>query len=144
MAGNRIIEFVDEGVRFILPSTLDGVFIERLTTESIDRDKHFTPGRFVLEVLMFKKANKNADIPKFEQKLKLLVNFDQGDVDRAQSKDKTLKFPVLGIYDGKRWHKPGDTEGKVTYGPPFSAGRWVGSVELAIEAWNDPGIGWGP
>lgn len=143
MAGNRIIEFKEEGVIFTFSPDLDHVFVERLDIERIKGDGSYNPNRYVLQVLMFTKEEIDTDIREFCKKFKLLVKFTEEDISNAQNTDENLVFPVLGIFDGKKWHTP---EGeKINYEKyPSPVNRWVGFAELELDRWDDPLMGWGP
>jgi hypothetical protein len=142
MAGNRIIEFEEEGVKFILPQELDHVFVERLEPKDVGGDKNFTPNRYVINFRLFDKRNPGEEIGEFDPALTLLVFYDPKDLEYATGKDEAK--PVLGIHYGARWHKPGDIEGKVTFDPVPKHERWIGFARVEIKTWDDPLISWGP
>lgn len=143
--GNRIIEFEEEGVVFTFPPDLDYVFVKRLEIEEREGDGEFNPNRYVLNVLMFTKEEIDEDILKFRQKLKLLVKFKQTDLDYVTGLDRDLEYPVLGIFDGERWHKLVSTQDKVYFEKyPKPVNDWLGYAKVELDAWEDPLISWGP
>ena len=142
MADNRIIEFKEEGVKFIIPNELDHVFVEKLDLKEVGGDENFFPNRYVLNFRLFDDRKPGEEIGEFEPALTLLVFYDPKDLAYATGKGKTE--PVLGIHYGAGWHKPGDIKGKVTFDPISDHERWIGVARVEITTWDDPLISWGP
>ena len=139
MAGNRIIEFEDEGVDFILPQELDDYYVRREDRRKIPHNKY----KFYRDVIrvslnkigLFKWRKKN-----FDAKLILRVYYDQTDVDRAKAAGH--EAPFILIHDGKNWHIPATD--KVIHQPVAGHARWTWYMDATIDAWDDPLIGVGP
>ena len=145
IAGNRIIEFKEEGVKVILPPGLDHVFVKRMKDiDAPDEVDNFKPNRHAIRVLFLDCGQSDDELQDFgDHSITLRVNYNQDDLDHAD--DKEVPNPVLGIHDGKKWHFPGE-KGKVKFKriPKDSHPRWIGFGEVSLTSWADPLISWGP
>jgi hypothetical protein len=137
MADNRIIEFEEEGVLFILPRALDEVHIHREDLESIKAE---SPKRDVIQVSLLEIGGTAEEKDLKGSDLTLIVYYTYDDAVRA--KKANLDKPFLLIHDGRTWH---EFKGRnVIYQSMSGSRKWVGSLMIKMSKWDDPLIAVGP
>ena len=153
--GNRIIEFKEEGVIFILPEALDKVYVgrESITIKPVDG---YPDRRDVIQVSLVEIANPPVKKDLLNTDLTLLVYYNREDEARAiknrekealakevPTEEKYTDKPCVLLHDGNKWHRSKDDQ--VTYGPGPGE-PWVGSMMIKMDKnkWDDPLIGVGP
>jgi len=137
--GNRIIEFEEEGVSFILPQELDDYYVRREDI-TIKPGEGYPYRRDVIQVSLLKIGWCKWRKKNFDAKLTLRVYYDDRDVARAIAEDHTQ--PFILIHDDNNWHIPAAQ--KVNHVPITGHAKWVGYMDATIDAWDDPLIGVGP
>lgn len=139
MAGNRIIEFEEEGVIFILPQELDNVYIRREKIGDVKKGGD-SPNRHVIRVSLLEIGDLAEDKDILGIDLTLLVYYDYDDLVHAKKND--YDKPLLFIHDGDDWRRPADKS--VIYQSVAGSKKWLGFARVKMSRWDDPLISWGP
>ncbi|MES0344626.1 MAG: hypothetical protein ABUK16_10995 [Anaerolineales bacterium] len=141
---NRVIEFEEEGVIFILPPELDDVYVKR---EPLNPKTHtkYKNKRDVIRVNLIVSADAADKLAEVDLELTLIVYYTYEDAFRAKDEGNKKPFPLIYDDENDKLYEP-HLDRKVIYQPVVGSRRWVGSmmIKMSKKKWDDPLISVGP
>ena len=131
--GNRIIEFEEEGVKFILTEELDNLHVKRETLDAPDDYE----GRPVICVDLFVNNEKQELKNLGEIDLTLIVYYTEDDLDRARTAGRVKPHIIIDSMQVP--------DKKLFYRKVSGSKKWLGYMMAKMNSkTGDPLIGVGP